>query len=338
MAENIEHIATLQQSAPSLNDRLLGRLQHISYLTQLCRTDIVTERVDSVDTHGSGSPEVHNDSLAALAEAGPEANAVARNDITSHAGSLTADAKVPGPFTAATGSRPVEPQASKESGENTLSDDPKSPKVTGPNVSVNSSDAGERRTASLSKICPKTIQCEHCKIDERLSKLENTFDSSVLPPQVKRVLELMGYTGLDDSPAQSKDPVSNHRISPTPKPNFMTVQAYRDRNKDPDFSLAKPHFTFDAVYTDFKSKDLDLASGSIETAGEKLIGSTGDKLQIRFIQVNSAALQAIFHQLGDSAPQSPVKPLLIFSPFKSLCYRSDRLQEHLDQLKESMQR
>jgi hypothetical protein len=325
MADAFEDTDTPEQAEPGIKDDSLGNPPDTGRAEPLFKANTPTENRNSGSVHSDDAVEEPNGNhVTPLVIPDGDINAAAQDHATPGAESLPADQGSSGPPVAAKTGNTTKQQ---------LPDDLAEPVATTQNTGAASPKADETSGASATDPCPRALNCKHCQhveIEQRL----NLFET-----RNKRLLEALGLPEVDDLESKSsKDPASDNRIPPVPKPNFITVQDYKKRNANSDFSLGKRHYAFDVVVTDTKTKDLDLTSVSVESERDKSADVSLDRAQIRLIQVNSASLQAVFHQLGDSAPRKPVKPLLIFSPFKSLCYRSELLQDQLNKLKDPMQR
>jgi hypothetical protein len=329
MAAGLEDTDTPEQAESGIKDDSHGIPPDIGHAEPLFKANTSTENRDSGPAHSDDAVEKPNDNHAApLVVPDGDINTVAQGHATPGAESLPADQGCSDPPVAAKTGNITKQQ---------LPDDLAEPVATTQKTDAAPPKADETSGASATDPCPRAVNCQHCQhseIEQRLNTLEAR-------KPYKRLLKAFGLPDLPDLESleseSSKDPASDNRIPPVPEPNFMTVQDYKKRNADPDFSLGKRHYAFDVVVTDTKTKDLDLTSVSVESERDKSADVSLDRAQIRLIQINSGSLQAVFHQLGDTAPRTPVKPLLIFSPFKSLCYRSELLQDQLNKLNDSMQ-
>lgn len=293
--------------------------------------DTPMEHAINEDAHVFGAVATPNSEASGTVSA----DAAAPNDLTPNEDSASAHQDSKKQITTTTNESSTDSEIAKELDANTLPIDYTLQSVSAQSGSDDPPSTRALLEASLDDLPDKTTQDQQSDVDQRLKKLEKIFDT----------LKIVRFSGTDDhvseTASKAKDPVepaSDKRILPIPKTNFMTLQEYEKRNADPKFSLGESHYALDVIVTGSKPKDPGLTSLSAENGDFKSAHTARDTSQIRFIQINSASLQAVFHQLGDSMPETPVNPTLIFSPFKSLCYRSELLQAQLDQLTESMER
>ncbi|KAK4962294.1 hypothetical protein LTR28_004574, partial [Elasticomyces elasticus] len=134
---------------------------------------------------------------------------------------------------------------------------------------------------------------------------------------------------------------ANSTLTPIPKLNKISPEELKKR----DFSREKPHYSIDVVMAEgWSSEDRDSKGdpwGEVQSPNEETSSSHRqgtrqklhpmDKEPVKFIQINSEALQHLLEKHtcnGDVADC----PYVIYAPFKSLIYHEEALRTHLKTL------
>lgn len=326
MAQHPEGNDVPKQAAPSLNDRQSGKSSDTAHFELFSMADAPIETANNGDAHDTNGVVITNTD----ASGSPGVDAAAQSDLAPDEESVPADQKSQIQLAATARGLSTNQDIAGGLDVDALPKEHVEKVVTGQSAADGSSKRAVLE-GLLDGSTSNTTQGLQPDVDQRLEKLEKIFDT----------LAIVRFTddNASETSSEDEDPIaSDKRVLPIPKANFMTVQEYEKRNSDPKFSLGEPHYALDVIYTGPKSKDLGVTSVSVENDEHKTPDFAHDKSQIRFIQINSIALRDAFSQVGDSKPETPVNPTLIFSPFKPLCYGSELLQAQLDHLIESMER